>query len=149
VIEGVEKLFRPFLEESKVNLTPELAAGSPAVYGTVASVESILANLVTNSLNAFAYEHAPPVERRIVIRTRVVGDELVLKVLDNGPGINGLTISDIWLPGQSTTPGGTGLGLTIVNDAITELGGRADAKAFGELGGAEFSIILPLLKGVK
>ena len=80
------------------------------------------------------------------IRTEQNGDELLLKVRDNGPGIDGLPLEDIWLPGQSTTPGGTGLGLTIVKDAVTELGGAVEAQARGALGWAEFVVTLPLLK---
>ena len=74
---------------------------------------------------------------------------MLLRVLDNGPAIDGLSINDIWLPGQSTTPEGTGLGLTIAKDAVTELGGTIEAKARGELGGAEFIVELPLLEASK
>jgi C4-dicarboxylate-specific signal transduction histidine kinase len=37
------------------------------------------------------------------------------------------------------------LGLTIVRDAVTDLGGRVDAIEKGELGGAEIIIELPIL----
>jgi C4-dicarboxylate-specific signal transduction histidine kinase len=145
VIEGIGKLFCPFLQEAKVDFKTELVADSPAVFGSVASLESVLANLITNSLNAFNYENAQPVERQIVVRTEKNGRGLLLKVLDNGPGIDGLSLAEIWLPGHTTTPGGTGLGLTIVKDAVTELGGSVEALARGELGGAEFTVELPLL----
>ncbi len=145
VIKGIGELFYPFLQEAKVAFKTELMADSPAVYGSVASLESVLANLLTNSLNAFSYEHAPPVEREIVVRTEKNGAGLLLKVLDNGPGIDGISLVEIWLPGQTTTPGGTGLGLTIVKDAVTELGGTVNALPRGELGGAEFTVEVPLL----
>ncbi|GAG05310.1 unnamed protein product, partial [marine sediment metagenome] len=44
-----------------------------------------------------------------------------------------------------TRPNGTGLGLTIVRDTVTDLGGTVDALEKGELGGAEFIIELPIL----
>jgi C4-dicarboxylate-specific signal transduction histidine kinase len=72
---------------------------------------------------------------------------MLLRVLDNGPGIIGLSIDDIWLPGRSSRRGGTGLGLTIVRDTAADLGGRAYAVPKGELGGAEFLIELPLAQG--
>jgi signal transduction histidine kinase len=149
VIEGIGKLFCPFLQEAKVNFKTELVADSPAVFGSIASLESVLANLITNSLNAFSYENAQPVERQIVVRTEKNGRGLLLKVLDNGPGIDGLSLAEIWLPGHSTTPGGTGLGLTIVKDAVTELGGTVEALSRGALGGAEFTVELPLLGASK
>ena len=51
----------------------------------------------------------------------------------------------VWLPGVTTRPNGTGLGLTIVRDAVLDLGGSVDAVEQGELGGAEILIELPIL----
>jgi signal transduction histidine kinase len=67
-----------------------------------------------------------------------------IRVQDNGPGIEKLAIEEIWLPGKTTTEKGTGLGLTIVKDVVEELRGRIEAEAHGELGGACFTITLPL-----
>ena len=55
-----------------------------------------------------------------------------------------MSIDEIWLPGKTTTPNGTGLGLTIVRDTVTDLGGKVYAIAEGELGGAEIVIELPI-----
>ena len=54
-------------------------------------------------------------------------------------------MDEIWLPGRTSTPGGTGLGLTIVRDSVTDLGGQVHAIAKGELGGAEIVVALPLM----
>jgi C4-dicarboxylate-specific signal transduction histidine kinase len=54
-----------------------------------------------------------------------------------------IELDEIWLPGRTTFPDGTGLGLTIVRDSVEEFGGRATAIAQGELGGAEFKVALP------
>jgi signal transduction histidine kinase len=83
--------------------------------------------------------------REILLRTEASSDRALLTVADSGPGIVGLSVSEIWLPGRTTTTGGSGLGLTIVRDAAIELGGRASARAAGELGGAEFTVELPLV----
>ena len=56
MIEGIGKLFCPFLQEAKIDFRTELVADAPAVYGSIASLESVLTNLITNSLNAFGYE---------------------------------------------------------------------------------------------
>ncbi len=70
-----------------------------------------------------------------------------LTVMDNGPGIRDLSPDDVWLPGKTTTREGTGLGLTVVKDVVTELGGRVHAVSQGDLGGAEFIIDLPARGG--
>jgi C4-dicarboxylate-specific signal transduction histidine kinase len=143
VISGLVALYGPFFESRDVQVSTKFAEGHPCLYGSAAAIESILSNLLSNSLISF--ESKPPGERRIVIRTVMVDQQLELRVLDNGPGIQGIDKSDIWLPGQTTRPNGTGLGLTIVRDTVTDLAGKVDAIEKGELGGAELVILLPVI----
>ena len=70
---------------------------------------------------------------------------MTIRVIDNGPGIEGIGKNDIWLPGQTTRPNGTGLGLTIVHDTVKDLAGDVDIIEHGEMGGAEFIIKLPII----
>jgi len=79
----------------------------------------------------------------LTLQTSVEDESVVISVLDSGPGID-LPLDAIWLPGRSSTDGGTGLGLTIVRDAVDDLGGEVSAVSRGLLGGAEFHIQLPL-----
>jgi C4-dicarboxylate-specific signal transduction histidine kinase len=101
------------------------------------------ASVLANSLKAF--EEGTAGERRIVIATAVDDGWLTIRAMDNGPGIQGLSVEDIWLPGETTYPNGTGLGLTIVRDTVNDLGGSVSAIAHGELGGAEIIINIPIL----
>lgn len=144
VVVDVLETFEPFLDTRGVKVRTELDRSRPAVQGTISSVESILTNLITNSIAAF--ERRGSGGRDILIRTGIAGDLVSLKVLDSGPGIEGIAVADIWLPGQTTRENGTGLGLTIVRDAVGDLNGRVSAIAHGELGGAEIVIELPLLE---
>jgi signal transduction histidine kinase len=134
---------RPFLDGRDVDVETNLADGEPFLQGTPAAVESIFTNLLNNALTAL--ESSTSEQRRIVISTKLEDDLLVIRVLDNGPGIDESEISlrDIWLPGETTHD--TGLGLTIVRDSVTDLGGSVEALAHGELGGAEFVVTLPIL----
>ena len=63
----------------------------------------------------------------------------MLIVEDNAGGIEGLDINDIWLPGVTTAPEGTGFGLTIVRDSVADLGGSIDVVAKSDFGGARFT----------
>ena len=142
-IGDVLELFEPFLIDSDVTVKTEYVNSSPRIRGRPASLEAILANLITNAIGAFQRSETLA-GREILIRTVESGEKLLISVGDNGPGIRGIRRSDIWSPGQTTTPGGTGIGLTIVRDEATDLGGRAYlARETGE-GGAEFVIELPL-----
>jgi signal transduction histidine kinase len=139
-------LFAPFLDESEVKAKMEFVDSEPRVLCTVAAIHSIVVNLLTNALNAFSYDRHPSRKRRVVFRTEMAPKVVTLRVLDSGPGIQGLSVDEIWLPGKTTVPNGTGLGLTIVRDAVSDLGGTVWAVANGDLGGAEIVIELPLQK---
>lgn len=143
VIHQVSELLRPFLEARATKVELDLCSGNPYLRCSEAALESIVTNLINNSVNAFFSAHTefPCVK----ISTRVVGDSCELVVSDSGPGISQHSISEIWLPGVTSNPDGTGLGLTIVKDTVKDLGGDVEALANGELGGAEFKIRLPIL----
>jgi signal transduction histidine kinase len=142
VINEVTELLQPFLTESQIDVKPELAHEDLLVMGSFAEVQAVIANLFTNAINAFT---ARPTDRQRQIRiaTSVAERNAVLTFADSGPGIQGISIDDIWLPGYSTFERGSGLGLTIVRDIITDLGGAVSAVATSDLGGAEFVIRLP------
>ncbi len=143
VVTGVLATFDPFLIGRDAVVRTEFVGGSPYLRASEAAMESIVTNLINNSLAVF--ERARKAKRQILIRTTVDADVLTLSVSDSGPGIEGISVRDIWLPGQTTRRNGTGLGLTIVRDAARDMGGKVDAIEQGELGGAEILIELPIL----
>jgi C4-dicarboxylate-specific signal transduction histidine kinase len=144
VIREVADIFKPFLEGRQVALELELVApGEPFIRGAEAALESVVTNLINNSLAAF--ERAEIDQRRLLIKSRVVDRVWELTVADNGPGIEGISLADIWLPGQTQRQDGTGLGLTIVRDTVADLGGKVEAVAHGVLGGASFVVRLTIL----
>ena len=144
-IREVVGTFRPFLDGRTVATTMSLCSGNPYVRGSRAAIESIVTNLLNNSLTAF--ESAGTMERRIDLATSIEDGIWRLAVSDNGPGITDISTRDIWLPGRTTRRNGTGLGLTIVRDAVTDLDGDVDAQEHGDLGGAEVSVRIPILGG--
>ncbi len=145
VIDNVLGVFDPILQDAKILASRQSADGEFYIQGSVALVEAIITNFLTNSVQAFNREGSPVVKRTIVITTEVSGTWLLIDFSDNGPGITDIKLDEIWLPGRTTVPGGTGFGLTIVRDAVADLGGSVRAIARGELDGAEFIVKLPLL----
>jgi signal transduction histidine kinase len=143
VIKEVLKTFEPFLSGREVDVKAELCSGSPYLRATEAAVESVIMNLINNSLAAFEADGTKA--RHVMIRTSIADGVHTTRVLDNGPGIIDIDTEDIWLPGYTTRTGGTGLGLTIVRDTVLDLGGQVDAVAKSEIGGAEIIVELPII----
>lgn len=141
VIAGALDIFQPFFEGRDIIVTTELFDGNPFVRASEAAIESIITNLLNNSIVALEDTR----KRQIYIKTIVEENILLLTVSDNGPGIIGINVKDIWLPGHTTNPNGTGLGLTIVRDAVYDLGGKVSANAKGEFGGADVMVEIPIL----
>jgi C4-dicarboxylate-specific signal transduction histidine kinase len=108
-------------------------------------IEGILLNLITNSINAFQRRGSDVAERVIQVTTAYDGDVLIM-IEDNAGGIKDLEISEIFLPGVTSTAEGTGFGLTIVHDSVSDMGGRIDVDPLTPFGGALFTVKLPPMR---
>ena len=143
VVRDTLLLFDPYLQDARVQTDCQLSDDAGQVHSSVAAIEAILSNLITNSVKAFKRPDAKLGNRRLVVRTDAVGDNVLIVVLDSGPGIAAKPVERIWFPGFTTEENGTGLGLTIVRDTVAGLRGHAGVIPQGELGGAEFTIEIP------
>jgi signal transduction histidine kinase len=140
-------LLRPYLEARDAIVECDFISNDPKIWCAKAAFEAILTNLLTNSLQAFEHASKNGIEitvRLIQIITRISDNTVTISIQDNGPGIIDLSVEDIWIAGKTTTEKGTGLGLAIVKDVIEDLRGTIEVEAHGTLGGALFTITLPL-----
>jgi C4-dicarboxylate-specific signal transduction histidine kinase len=142
VVRETTELLKPLVDEHQVSFECDLDPTDPRFLGTIAGLESVLTNLVINSVNALNSNAGT--ERVIRIQTIGEGERVILDVADNGPGIRRIKLDDIWLPGRGTTQRGVGLGLTIVRDIVADLDGKTSAQARGDICGAQFTIDIPL-----
>jgi nitrogen fixation/metabolism regulation signal transduction histidine kinase len=101
-------------------------------------IRQLLNNLLTNSLEALDGRENPV----IMIETRRVGDQIVLTVIDNGPGFQGDLLAQAFDPYVTTKPKGTGLGLAIVRRIVEEHGGQVEVDNAPQ-GGARTRVTLP------
>ncbi|MDQ0132851.1 signal transduction histidine kinase [Neorhizobium galegae] len=105
----------------------------------------VLSNLLNNSL-LHAFDAGKP--GMITINVRRLADQVLIEFSDDGRGINETDIQKIFEPFFSTArhSGGTGLGLHIVHQIVTEvLGGSISVESPppGEARGTRFIIRLP------
>ncbi|MFK3857212.1 sensor histidine kinase [Agrobacterium pusense] len=150
-VRNLMELLAPILEHFHVVPQLELGATKVAVNGSEALIEGILLNLITNSIAAFQRRASESTERKLRVATLYDGDVLII-VEDNGGGIKDVDITEIFLPGVTSSPEGTGFGLTIVQDSVSDLGGRVDVDPLTAFGGALFTVKLPAMRvlfGVK
>jgi signal transduction histidine kinase len=80
----------------------------------------------------------------IFISTKLVGDEIVMKIEDNGAGMDEETLAKLFDPFFTTKPvgKGMGLGLSISYGIIQQHDGRIDVTSEVEKG-AKFTVYLP------
>ena len=108
-----------------------------------ARLQQIVANLLTNAIQ-FTPHHG-----RISITLTAEGDDAVLKVIDTGTGIEPAFLPHVFDQfrqgegGLARTPGGLGLGLTVVKQLVDLHGGTVHVNSEGSGHGATFTVRLP------
>ncbi|MET7296102.1 sensor histidine kinase [Streptomyces griseoloalbus] len=104
---------------------------------------TILGNLIDNAVDAAQGGTHPRVTVTALTEDR---SELILRVSDTGPGVDPDHVEAVFLRGFTTKPsgpGGRGLGLALVRQAVGRHGGALSV-ASAEGGGAVFEARLPL-----
>jgi two-component system NtrC family sensor kinase len=114
----------------------------PRIFASPVHVQQVFVNLVNNALDAVADRR----EAQVLIRSRAVGPQVVVEVVDNGCGIADENLQRIFTPFFTTKPvgRGTGLGLAICYGLVQKLGGSIRVTStLGE--GTTFTVALPAL----
>ncbi len=143
-----------FLEESVaaakgVTLGHEFDPSLPNVLGDGARLQQLFLNLLKNAIEA-----SPGNNGQVWVRTRIENSfyihrddkrvrYIAVEVTDNGPGLDGETLTELFTPFFSRTEGGHGLGLSIAHSIVDAHGGRIRAENH-DGGGACFSVLLPV-----
>lgn len=143
LVEDVIELLRPLAARMRVELRALGEAGEESVYADEHQLRQALVNLVMNAIRA-AGESAGG-EVRIGTETR--GQDVVIRVEDNGSGVPAALADRIFEPFFTTRAAGegTGLGLSISRRIIETHGGRL-VLCPGAGQGAVFEIRLPRME---
>jgi two-component system, OmpR family, phosphate regulon sensor histidine kinase PhoR len=121
VFAQVLSLFKERADKKRVELVNAAPASLPRLYADRRALEHVLTNLVDNAVKYGG--------GRVVLRADVAGEELLLVVEDDGPGIEARHLPRLFErfyrvdAGRSRELGGTGLGLSIVKHLSEAMGG--------------------------
>lgn len=142
----LRKLTEPLLGK-RTTLDVEVEAGLPPFAGDRSTLQQILMNLVLNARDAMSDGgsiHILVQKRKPATGPSPEGDMLLIKVRDQGHGMDDATKARLFEP-FFTTKGpdrGVGLGLSTVFGLVTQFGGTIDVDS-SPGNGATFSILLP------
>ncbi|WP_438617369.1 sensor histidine kinase [Oryzifoliimicrobium ureilyticus] len=121
-IEGAVILLRSrfagHIEALKISLPPP----GFMVKGTRVRIEQVLINLFQNALEAL--EGRPDARVEVTVEDR--GDLAIIRVSDNGPGIDSDIRDSLFSPFNTSKEKGLGLGLVISKDIVSDYGGRIE-----------------------
>ena len=132
--------FRDRLQRAGARLTTQVDASLPKVSADTTHFEIVLHNLLSNAVDAVA--QVPAGKRLIEIEGTRVGNEVVLRVEDSGPGLAEEVAERLFEPFITSKPDGMGLGLAISRSLIRAGGGELSFEP-SRHGGAAFIVRLP------
>jgi signal transduction histidine kinase/ActR/RegA family two-component response regulator len=141
VSDAVEQI-RPLIEARHHRLLVETAPEPAYVAGDYKRLVQILANLINNAAKY------TPESGQIVVQMEVNGNDVLVRVRDNGIGIERSllpNIFDLFSQGERSSDrsqGGLGLGLALVKSLVELHGGRVTAQSRGRACGSEFTVHL-------
>jgi PAS domain S-box-containing protein len=146
VISRAVRSVRPLIEKKQHNLTVSVTEDQMAVYADPARMEQVLVNLITN---AAKYTK----DGGQIALTADRDGEVIVTVKDTGVGIPPAMLTRIFDPFAqvdrtiNNSPGGLGIGLTLVKKIVELHGGTATAASAGIGKGSEFTIRFPVAAG--
>jgi C4-dicarboxylate-specific signal transduction histidine kinase len=128
------------IRKSQVVLLQELSPDPLYCRADATLLEQAVLNLITNALQAMETIDR---EKFLTVAVAQEGQQVVIRVADNGPGVSGDLLEKIFDPFFTTRKEGYGIGLSFSHRVVSEHNGRLIAGA-AEGGGAVFRIELPL-----
>ena len=130
-------VMRAKARQKSAEVAIELEARLPLVRGFAGELNQIWGNLIDNALDAIQDGG------RLEVNARREGQRIVVRIVDNGPGIPPQILSRIFDPFFTTKPmgQGTGLGLDIVRRLVRHNDGNIEVDS--KPGRTEFRVALP------
>lgn len=128
--------------DPKADIHVESSAPTAYALADEAAIRRVMNNLLVNALDATGENG------RIQVLIEDDTESIVVSISDSGPGIAPDFREALFKPFKTTKQQGTGLGLAISQAIVKNHGGRIEVDQ-GPLGGARFSVSLPVAESEK
>lgn len=127
-----------------LDFTLDIPPKLPKPYGDPEQIAHIVSNLVSNAMQALEAARMPG-PKRLGVSVVMAGDDMMIRIADNGPGVPVELRERVFEPFFTTKPPekGTGVGLALCRALARAHGGRLDLEDTPG-GGASFILHLPL-----
>ncbi|WP_028325841.1 sensor histidine kinase [Desulfatirhabdium butyrativorans] len=133
-----------YARNNAIEIHTDLQKDLPITAGDQAQMQQVFLNLISNAIDAIGKDG------RIDVATELKGEQILVKIQDNGPGIPEDQMNRIFDPFFTTKESGkgTGLGLWVSYNIMEKMGGGISVQS--QVGkGSTFIVTIPLLAPVK
>lgn len=141
VVAATVSLVQRRASELRVAVQCELGADVRVHVGS-GELEHVILNLVSNALDALASAEVP--DRQVLVSTRMVDQNVIVQVRDNGPGVSEGMREQLFDLFASSRYGGLGLGLWLSRHIVERHGGELLLESAESAAGALFTVRLPV-----
>jgi len=141
----ISEVISMYKSAKNLKIDMEVNCEAPLIEADPGKIRQILHNLIKNSLEAMEEQPEKHIQISVNKDAETISPDLVLSLVDNGPGINETLLSNIFDPYVTGKSKGSGLGLAIVKKIVEEHGGQVHAEN-QSTSGARITILLPLMK---
>jgi two-component system sensor histidine kinase HydH len=136
LIDSIISLAGHSAEQKGIILRKEVPASVPPFECDPEQMKQVILNLAINAIQAMT---APG---EVLLSARPSNSSVMISVRDEGPGVDDEKLDKIFNPFFTTKEAGTGLGLSVVHQIITQHGGVVNAERNPD-GGMTFSLVIP------
>jgi signal transduction histidine kinase len=137
LIDSIITLAGHSAQQKGITIRKDVSPSAPAFECDPEQMKQVILNLAINAVQAMT------ASGEIVVSARQSSSSVMISVRDQGPGISDEDLDKIFNPFFTTKEAGTGLGLSVVHQIVTQHGGAVKAERNPDRG-MTFAVVVPL-----
>ncbi|WP_420151093.1 sensor histidine kinase [Spirosoma sp.] len=127
---SVEQLLRSVVQLAQANapkadISCKVSSPNLAIRADTAQIEMVLINLIKNAVESLEKTQVPVIH----LDAEALGPRIIIRVTDNGPGIEPEALEQIFIPFYTTKKTGSGIGLSLSRQIMQLHNGQLTAES--------------------